>query len=442
MKILFILPEYYPHSGGGISTYYEQYIRALQPYCTKIKVIVGSGYTQADDVFEHNGITVEYLKPALYQKYLNKFTLYNLLPDFKRDIAAAWAIWEQAKQGDGFDLIECTDFSLGFIPWVIDHTKPVVTRLHGCTGQISLHEYGIPVDLSTSFFQQTELLLLPKCDHLISHSEANRQFWNNTFNLNKVVKVNPVYTDVSKPLPLRQRESFGIITARLQRWKGPVELCKAYQLLPKDKPLIKWIGRDTIYEKGITTGSYLEQNFSDIWGKHIIPHPPLPRAQILQLHQKAKFGLVPSTWDMFNFTCVEFMAAGIPVICSDGAGVVDMVQHNKNGFKYPAGNQQALAECIETINNISETDYNNIAGAAFETIKTELSPGTIIPVNLELYRSAISGFKPVSSNAYFDTLYKPSEQDYHISSILNKQPLKKLTKYYIHRLQSKLFGKA
>ncbi|MFA6087623.1 glycosyltransferase family 4 protein [Mucilaginibacter sp.] len=440
MNILFILPEYYPHSGGGISTYYDQYIRALQPYCNKIKVIVGSGYTHADNAFEHNGISVEYLKPALYQKYLNKFKLYDLLPDFKRDIAAAWAMWEQARQGDGFDLIECTDFSLGFIPWVVDHAKPVITRLHGSAGQISLHEPGIPADLSASFFQQTEFLLLPKCDQLISHSEANRQFWNNSFNLNKVVKVNAVYTDVYEPLPLSQRESFGLVTARLQRWKGPVELCKAYRLL-KDTPPIKWIGRDTVYEKGITTGSYLKQNFSDIWGNHIIYHPPVPRAQLLQLQQKAKFGLVPSTWDMFNFTCVEFMAAGIPAICSDGAGAADLVQHNKNGFKYAGDDIQALANCLETINNLTGQDYNRIAGAALETIKTELSPGNVMPVNLELYQTTISTFKPIPSNAYFDALYKPSDQNHPISSILNKQSLKKLTKYYADRIRSKLLGK-
>jgi len=441
MKILFILPEYYPHSGGGISTYYEQYIEALQPHCDKIKVIVGSGYTQANDIFEHTGVSVEYLKPALYQKYLHKFTLYDLLPDFKRDIAAAWAMWEQAKQGDGFDLIECTDFSLGFIPWVIDPTKPVITRLHGCAGQISLHEHGVAADLSTSFFQQTELLLLPKCDQLISHSEANRQFWNNTLNLNKVIKVNPVYSAVYDPLPLSQRENFGAVTARLQRWKGPVELCKAYRLV-KDKPFIKWIGRDTVYENGITTGDYLRQNFSDIWEKGIISHSSMPHAQILQLQQKAKFGVVPSTWDMFNFTCLEFMAAGTPVICSDGAGVSGLIQHNINGFKYAGNDPQALADCLKNLNSISENDYNRIAGAALETIKTELSPDKVIPVNMELYQSTISNFKPVSSNAHINALYKPSDQDHHISSILNKQPLKKLTKYYAGRLLSKLLGKA
>ena len=49
-------------------------------------------------------------------------------------------MYEQAGEGQDFDVIECADFGLGFIPWVINRHKPVITRFHGSSGQIHLHE--------------------------------------------------------------------------------------------------------------------------------------------------------------------------------------------------------------------------------------------------------------------------------------------------------------
>lgn len=437
---MFIIPEYYPHSGGGIATYYEHYIKALQPYCEHIKVIVGSGYTQAENDFDHNGVSVEYLKPSLYHQYLDKFTQYDLLPDYKNNIAAAWAMWQQANQGHGYDIIECTDFGLGFIPWVLEHNKPVITRLHGSFGQVMLNENNSITDLAIPFTQQTELLLLSRCDKLVTHSKANSKYWDGLLAPSTTQHIYPVYEKSAAVIPQSQREKYGLVTARIQKWKGPVELCKAYSLL-KDQPLINWYGNDKVYTKHQTTDSYLRETFPAIWGKNISPHPPVANHQAQILQQNALFGLIPSTWDMFNFTCVEFMAAGTPVICSDGAGASELVENGVNGFKYPAEDIQALANCITTVTNLSEGAYNQIAHNAVETVKAKLSADKLIPINMQVYQSALNDFKTHASNPFLDSLYKPSNTKYDIGYILNKQPLKKLINYSIDRIKLKISGK-
>ena len=440
MKILFILPEYYPHSGGGISTYYEHYIKALLPHCDKIKVIVGSGYIQADNNFKHEGVLVEYLKPSLHQQYLNRFTQYDLLPEYKNNLAAAWAMWQQANEGEGYDIIECTDFGLGFIPWVIEHNKPVITRLHGSYGQIMLHENDAIADLSIPFTQQTELLLLSRCDKLITHSKANSEYWDTLLSSKNTQYIYPIYEKTGRPLPLSQRDKYGLVTARIQKWKGPIELCKAYELLT-NQPLIKWFGNDKPYTKYQTTDSYLRATSPDIWGKKIIPQQPLPNDQIQILQQKAWFGLVPSTWDMFNFTCIEFMAAGTPVICSDGAGAVELIKNGINGFIYPADDVQALADCISKLVGLSEGGYQQMANNALESVKTQLSSAQLIPVNMQAYQSALNDFKSPSANLFLNSLYRPSTTKYDIGDSLNKQPLKKLINYSIDRIKLKILGK-
>lgn len=440
MKILFILPEYYPHSGGGISTYYEHYIKALLPHCDQIKVIVGSGYTQADNNFEHEGIIVEYLKPALYRQYLNRFTQYDLLPEYKNNIAAAWAMWQQSSQGEGYDIIECTDFGLGFIPWVVEHAKPVITRLHGSYGQIMLHENNSVADLAIPFTQQTELLLLKLCDQLITHSKANAQYWDNLLGTNVTQHIYPVYEKTTQPVSFSEREKYGLVTARIQKWKGPVELCEAYGLL-KNQPIINWFGNDRMYTEQQSTNSYLKETFAGVWGKSILPHAPVPHDQVRVLQQKALFGVVPSTWDMFNFTCVEFMAAGTPLICSDGAGAGELIVNGANGFKYAADNVEALAECITKLTELDEDEYYQMATKSTQTIKSELSSHKLIPVNLQVYKSVLDSFKPTSSNTFLNSTYKPSDIKYNISHVLNKQPLKKLLSYLINRINLKISGK-
>lgn len=439
MNILFILPEYYPHSGGGISTYYLHYIKALKPYCGKIKIIVGSGYVQSDEDHLVDGVEVEYLRKDIHQACLNKFSKFDLIPDFRNNLAAAWAMFQQADEGKDFDIIECTDFGLGFIPWVINNKQPVITRLHGSAGQIRLHEADQPDNMAIDFMRQTELLLLPHCDKIITHSSANQLFWNQLFNNQSVALIDPVFnTDVKTPLPLAEREPFGLVTARIQRWKGPIPLCEALtKLNTTEAPQIKWIGRDMPYEGRQSMSAFLKNKFPAVWDKNVKTQSPLPNEQIQALQKKVKFGVAPSTWDMFNFTCLEFLGAGTPLICSDGAGASDLIDHGKNGFKYRASDPIALADCLRQISGMQEEEYNKMALAGLDTVNQRLSPAKIIPLNLEQYRLAISNFKGKPANTFLEAIYAPSNKQSPIKDILDALPLKRLLSYVARRIKSK-----
>lgn len=442
MKILFILPEYYPHSGGGISTYYQHYIDALKPHCDGIKVIVGSGYVQGTDKFTHNGVEVEYLEPALYKQQLEKFTRYNLLPEYRNNIAAAWAMWEQAAAGDGFDIIECTDFGLGFVPWIIHHKKPVIIRLHGSAGQIALHENDYEAGLTTDANMHTELALLPLCDSLLTHSQANRNFWLSVLPQANIAHLKPIYhlSNTQPPVPLQLRDNWGLVAARVQKWKGPEILCQAMRLLKTDIK-IKWHGRDTPFDKKLSTKQYLSKQYADIWGKHILHSPSVPNKEVLTLQQQTKFGIVPSLWDMFNFACLEFMAAGTPLICADGAGASELIEHGINGYKYAADTPIALANCIEMVVSLNEADHHKMGLAAQQTITNQLSASSLIPAYIDEYNRIKDTFTIKKSNVILNKLYLPSAPEDSLSDILNKQPLMLIMNYVKKRVLKKLKGK-
>lgn len=435
MNILFILPEYYPHSGGGISTYYLHYIKALKAHCERIKVLMGSGYMHGNDKFMNDGIEIEYLQEDIYRRYLDKFTKFDLFPEFKRNIAAAWAMHEQANEGNGFDMIECTDFGLGFIPWVISHNKPVITRFHGSTGQISFHEENDT--LQNNFVRQAELLLLSKCDVLISHSTANKLAWDAVLP-KKTNHIFPVFQPgFEQPVSYTKRKQHGIVTARVQVWKGPLQLCESLENTNKNVLPIDWYGRDFSYGHHSSMSAYLKNAYPDVWGKTIIPHKALSPNEVKQVQKNARFGVVCSTWDMFNFTCTEFLAAGTPLVCSDGAGASELIQHGVNGFKYKADDIRALAECLETISNMDESSYLKMAQAGIDTIRSELSAEKIIPKNLQQYHAASAGFKPSAANEYLYRAYLPNDRQTGIAEILDTQPLRPILRYALKRIRAK-----
>lgn len=437
LKILFILPEYIPHSGGGISTYYQHYIKYISPFCKEIKVITGSGYSYGGDSFEIENIKIEYLNKNLFEDALVKFQKYNLFPEYKKNIAAAWAMWEQCKGGSDYDIVECVDFGLGYIPWIVNHTKPVITRLHGSPGQIEINEPNLKGKLIGDINRQTELNLLPKCNALITHSKSNQTFWKKIL-ATEIELIYPVYENNSIQTDKIEKADFGMVCGRIQQWKGPDILCKALNLLNGPKPLIKWYGRDTRFDQKISKSEDLAQKYPETWGTYIVPQQPVPNADINIIQKSAKFAVIPSTWDMFNFTCLEYMANKTLVICSDGAGVSDLIESGENGFKYASQNFEALSNLIQSVNYLSESEYCAIVESALNTLKIKLSSSAIIPQNLTVYNKIKQNFHLPEKNLFLTEIYAPSNIMDNISSLLDQQPLKKLSKYIFCRMLKKI----
>lgn len=438
MNILFVLPEYLPHSGAGISTYYIHYIKALKKHVNSIKVLVGSGYTQSKECYDIEGVTIEYLNPETFEDYQSKFQQYDVLPEYRNNLAAAWAMWEQANRGKGFDLVECTDFGLGFIPWVVDHTLPVITRLHGSSGQLNIYEADPNQVLSDNFSQFSELLLLKKCDLLITHSIRNKNFWEGILNT-KVEFVNPVFNQELKHSS-SLKENYGVVCGRIQQWKGPDILCRAITHLNDPKLLIKWFGRDTYYDTRYTKSNQLKFCFPNVWGEQIIPQAPVEHKIMMEIQKKAKFAIIPSIWDVFNFTGLEYMACGTILICSEGAGMSNLITNGVNGFKYKDDSIIELSDCIKKVLALDAEQYNTMLNNAWNTLNIELNSDKLISINLDFYKKILNNEIIDDPNIFLNTLFKPSNKKPSTSAILSKIPIKKLKNHLIKRLKIKILA--
>ena len=436
MKILFILPEYYPHSGGGISTYYLNYLKALKPIVNQINVLVGSGYVQSDESYVVNGIDIQYLKPHIYQKYLSKFSKFDLYPEYRNNIAASWAMFEQAKNGEGFDVVECVDFGLGFIPWLVNHSKPVVVRLHGSSGQIDLAE-NCSDGLGADLHRQAELILLKSADVIISHSKANKNYWENILQQKDIEVIYPIYEQQLTTIPLSEKKNNGIVCARIQEWKGPDVLAEALSLIDNTKIKIDWFGRDTPFNNSISKNNQLKLKYPKIWGNIIVSHLPLRNTEIALMQQKAKFAIIPSTWDMFNFTGLEYMNAETLLICSSGAGISELIINGINGFIFEKGNAKALADCIMNLSKISDNDYSIITKNAKSTLSDILNKKMILEANISQYKKLSRLTLTKNRNVFIEDLFRPNEKNKTYIDPIEHISLKKLLAHILQRIIKK-----
>ena len=113
---------------------------------------------------------------------------------------------------------------------------------------------------------------------------------------------------------------------------------------------MEWVGRDTVWEdaRKFDRRAYLAPNIPIFGAKNCSSRSYAarggPPATI-----RALFNLVPSLWDVFNFTAIEAMASGRPTIVSDGAGASELIEDGANGFVFRSGDANALATAIERL---------------------------------------------------------------------------------------------
>jgi len=445
MKLLYLLPEYVTNAGGGIITFYRHFLPLLAAQGHEVRVIVGSGVvaerSPSPDMID--GVIVETLDHALLAQYQARFARYAALPGLRRILAGAWAMREQAGNGDGHDLVEAADWGLLFLPWVVEQGPPLVAQLHGSMGQIDLYDPVRGEDVQGNLIRMLERTGLAQAACAQAYSQANAGFWQRQTG-RAVVRIMPAWRPLLPYDPSIKKNGRGLVVGRVQRWKGPEVLCQALRLLGDRAPPIDWVGRDTPYEsRDIKTSDYLCQTWPDIWGKVVTQQPQQPFEQTARLQAQAAFMVVPSLWDTFNFTCVEAMGAGTPVICSSGAGASELIVDGVNGFAFENGNAESLAAAIERMLSLSDTVRKELAEAGRQTVLRELNPASVCRQRLAAYENVVRGKtgKALASDDWLRLACEPGGPVGRESlDFLDHLPLRSLIEYSASRAMKKLRG--
>jgi glycosyltransferase involved in cell wall biosynthesis len=430
MRLLYVLPEYLPHTGGGITTFYRHLLPQLVAMGHEVRVVVGSGLSAVDDFapMELDGVRVESLRGTLRDAYLPRFAHYSAAPGLQRYLAAAWALWEQAGRGEGYDVVETTDWGLLFAPWMAMQSCPSVVQLHGSCGQIDLHDPVMGEALQGHLIRMLERAGVALATEVQCTSPANAEAWRAQTSREIQVLPPAVALGAVRSSPRTDR---GLVVGRVQRWKGPHVLCEALELLGARAPGIDWVGRDTSWlERGQTTAGELAQKFPQTWGSRVRSLPPMAPEQVASLQAAARFVVVPSTWDIFNFTCIEAMSMATPVICSTGAGAAGWIKHGDNGFVFEAGSARALADAMVQLLDTGAADLQRVGENGRATVASVMAPEIVAAQRTARYQSVAGApNRALRNDDWVRFAVSPSDEGRAALRFLDHLPLRELAKY-------------
>jgi glycosyltransferase involved in cell wall biosynthesis len=443
MKLLYILSEYLPDSGGGIITHYSRMLTQLVRRGHSVKVILASAGKLDQATYEIDGVCVEPLRSQILEKYKGCFERWAGLDIFYYMLPVAWAAWAQAQENFDYDLVEATDWALLFAPWVASPKKaPVVISLHGSCGQVDWYSHtGGERSLGGDLVRMAELASLGGADAIHANSRMNADFWRARTGCEVTVippggglrpmadggwrmadggsqrsedgcqRTDDTDGEISEgskhvPCSATAPEARGLVVGRLQNWKGAEVLCQALRLVPNIR--VEWVGADTNWDgRGTMASEYLSRTYPDVWGSRLVWLGQMDRGEVAKKIRGAAFLVIPSLWDVFNLTVAEGLEAGVAVVCSRGAGAEMLIEQFKSGFLFESGDAEGLAGCLQQVIGMDAATRAEMVSHAQANVPRIMDSNRILEMVESSYIATVKmGFCPMADE-WLKNLFAP-----------------------------------
>lgn len=437
-RVVYIVPDC---GEGGLFQFYNQLLPALSEH-TKVHVLFASMFdTQLAPNIANS--TTEMIPPR------SAFGLSDALaagplgvaPQLVRAVGTAHVAWRRALELDP-DIIEVCDWPLGMAPAVLNASVPSVIQCHGSMAQIAQFDPQPGGSVESMLLRLIEPQVLSHALEVQTYSRANAKRWEAT-TARAVRVIRPAFRPVEHRRSTTDASASFSIFGRLQSWKGPHVLCAALQLLGPRAPVCDWYGSAKPWpDSDVGTDQYLAAAYPQVWGKTFRFHAPVDRVTVARLQGASRAAIVPSTWDVFNFTAVEAMAMARPLIVSTGAGASELIEDGVNGFTFANGDAAALAQAIERLLSQTPAQSRAMGEAACEAVRQQLDPDKIAAQRMDAYRDVMArhaAAPPRPLSPWLADLLTPGrDTGFDMSAFLDTLPARPMMKSVSKRLRAKL----
>ena len=453
MKLLFILPEYLREPVGGIRSFYVNLLPGLARAGFGVKVLLARReFADMEGFVDESGVEVEYVRADMLAKHDKSYQMSQyagnwLLGEF---LPVANAAFEQARAGEGYDLVEVTDWPLIFFPWCaqkIPQTSFTVS-LHSSMGQMFEYDAQRGNNLDKCLIRMFEVLCFSSAPIIHANSNLNARYWEKITNrkvdvlLPMMAKVTeslqPMAEDGSKmangskhvscfptgdaldngrspldsaplatsyPTPAIPRLC-GAVFARLQNLKGCEILAEALAECPNIE--IHWYGSDMgNTADGEMWSKSLAAKFPEVFGRNFIYHGVVAPDRVLDLMAEVDFVCVPSLWDVFNLSAVEAMESAKIVLCSRQAGAEMLIEDGVNGFLFEPDQAGELAAKLQQIVHMTPEERERIGCVARESVREKLHPERLVQQRIAYYRSVAAQKPEENRNCFLADIFEP-----------------------------------
>jgi glycosyltransferase involved in cell wall biosynthesis len=124
---------------------------------------------------------------------------------------------------------------------------------------------------------------------------------------------------------------------------------------------------------------------------------PEPGIEILDIGRKAHVGVLMSHPTLHAEGCsnsiMEYMACGLPVICSDSGGNRELVIEGETGFIIPPGNADMLAEKLVCLRQHPQ-QAQAMGERGRQRILNDFSVEKMVSKTIEVYQEVLPDWKP------------------------------------------------
>ncbi len=230
-------------------------------------------------------------------------------------------------------------------------------------------------------FAPIDLLLAPSEDrlHTISPLRAKTAYIPNGVVVEKFMRNTRNRTRLRNSFGVKEDEPLAIITSRLEPVKGILDLANATQYIqhPKLKLLIIGGGKQET-----EIADVLEKNF---YGRFIMTGE-MSHTQIAPYYSAADFAILPSLMEATSISCLEAMAASLPIVASNVGGLPTLVRDGENGILCPPQKPRALAAAID---NLLASDLAEMGAISHTRTITDFTWQKTASATLDAYRKIL-----------------------------------------------------
>jgi len=141
-----------------------------------------------------------------------------------------------------------------------------------------------------------------------------------------------------------QHATVAVFCAKLQQWKGPMDLLEAFGLAAVPNSYLVYAGDGP--EKGNLERRAAELGLTD----RVKFLGFVNQSQLPSTYTASDFLVLPSLFEPFGLVVNEAMLCGLPAVVSDRVGAkFDLVRADENGYVFPAGDVDALASILRQV---------------------------------------------------------------------------------------------
>jgi len=214
-------------------------------------------------------------------------------------------------------------------PWKLRFKRWLVRRIFSLASAILVSSSGGVEYLKSLGFSSDHIFLVP--------TAVDNDWWTE-----QAAKVDRQVARDAWKIPAEA--TVALFCAKLQRWKGPMDLLEAFARTEAPNSYLVFAGDGP-------ERSHLERRATELGLADRVRFLGfLNQSQLPSAYCSADLFILPSLFEPFGLVVNEAMLCGLPVAVSDRVGAkFDLVRPDENGYVFPAGDVEALAAILRRI---------------------------------------------------------------------------------------------